>query len=872
MKLTIRILLWTAIGVTLILVVLFCISQILQFNMVNLFVNAINKNISTKIEAGSGSFSLISKFPKATVRLDNVLVHSSPKFDRTQFKKTNTDTLLSAKSILLEFKMADLIKGIYNIESLNIEKGIINLLSDSSGRVNYEIYSGNTLSPGKEFVINLDKIILSNLTTSYINTATGININGLIKTGRFKSRIAGNNIDLSASSVMQLSRVEVFPLFLKTSTSASLDINLHKSDSGFFFKKGVLKVESFNLGISGLISSNNNLDLKITGRNIDVSKIKKFIPQKYQGKFMEYDPSGILRIDCRLKGLTDRKSNPEILIYFALDKGDAYYKKSNIKLNNLSLYGNFRNGKLRGPESSYLEITKAVAKIGSADYSGSLTVENFLLPKIDLILKGDIIPSELSGFLNIKEVSWSEGSVSLILRLSGHLPLKDKYSLADLLRLNPDADLQFKTMGIGFSKNKVILKDINGNIKITRNLWARDLSFSYKDLQVNINGNFTNLPAWFAGQAVYIKAVADISIGNLKPSYFLPDSSSSSARQTAFKLPEGVDLDINLSINNLSYKKFSASDIKGKLIYKPGSLSFKAFSLSSLDGYITGDCLLAKSKEKSFVTQGSFDLTRIDINKAFGSLNNFRQDFIKAENLSGSLSGKISLLLPLDSLLNPGFETATAEGKFIISDGVLLNFEPVKSLSRFIELSELEKITFSKFENDFYIRNNYIAFPQMEIRSSAADFTVSGKHDFENNYEYHVKTYLSQLLSKKVKRRSRSSEFGAVEEDGLGRTSIFLKITGKGEAVKVGYDMKAARGNVNKSLKTEKENLKSILNKEYGWYKKDSTIKQETAPRPKFRIQWEETDSTKNQIDTSPANKESGINTIFKRKKGGNQL
>jgi hypothetical protein len=139
MKLALKILKWTAAGVTLLLIVLFGISQFLQSNMVTLFVNAINKNLSTKIEVGSGSFSLINKFPRATVKLDNILVHSSANFNRSQFKTINTDTLLSAKSVLLEFKMSDLVKGIYKIESISIDKGILNLLSDSSGRVNYEI-------------------------------------------------------------------------------------------------------------------------------------------------------------------------------------------------------------------------------------------------------------------------------------------------------------------------------------------------------------------------------------------------------------------------------------------------------------------------------------------------------------------------------------------------------------------------------------------------------------------------------------------------------------------------------------------------------------------------------------------------------------
>jgi hypothetical protein len=120
------------------------------------------------------------------------------------------------------------------------------------------------------------------------------------------------------------------------------------------------------------------------------------------------------------------------------------------------------------------------------------------------------------------------------------------------------------------------------------------------------------------------------------------------------------------------------------------------------------------------------------------------------------------------------------------------------------------------------------------------------------------------VLSRKAKRSI--NEFGAVEEDGLGRTSIFLKITGKGEDVKVGYDLKAAGGNIKQNLKNEKSTLKNILNEEYGWFKRDSTRKVETAPKPKFRIEWSETDTTVVQNDTSVVDKNKGINRIFKKK------
>lgn len=869
MKIILRILKWFALSIVFLLILLFCASLFLQNKVVNVFLNSINKNIATKIEVGTGSFSLISKFPKASVRLDKVVVLSSPDFDRTQFKKLNTDTLLFAKTVTLEFQMMDLIKGIYSIESVSVNEGTLNLYSDRSGKVNYEFYNDNAPSSGKEIVINLERIKVSDLLASYTNIATSLNIEGLIKSGLFKSRIAGNNIDFSANSAVRLSMLDIFPLYLNTSTSAVIDVNLHKSDSGIFFRKGLLKLDNFNFGISGMISSENKLDLNITGRDIDVSKIKNFLPEKSQQKLVEYQPYGILKIDCGLHGIIDRKNNPFITIDFSLSGGQILNKKSNIKLSKLSFSGSFSNGKLKCQESSILSLKEFRATLGSSGYSGSFHLKNFKNPGIDLNLSGDIILSEFIDFMNLKEVKHSEGSAGFKLRLSGDLPIKEKYSLSDIIDLNPEAEVQFKKMGFQISKNKVIIKDLNGKTKINRDLWSDGLSFSLNGQRIDIDGTFTGFSAWLAGRPVQIKARGNLAIENFLPSSILQDSSSADSKPTAFKLPDGIDLDFNLNIQNLIFKKFSANKIKGRLIYKSGLLSFKSFNFSSLDGYVSGDCFLARGDGNSFISRGNFNLDKIDINKAYYSFNNFGQDFIKAENISGTLSGKVSLLLPLDSMLNPIGKAATAEGKYTLTDGKLINFAPLKSLSRFIELSELETVSFSKVENDFYIRNNYVTVPQMDIQSSAADFTVSGKHGFENDYEYHVKMRLSVLLSKKVKKGKKySTEFGSVEDDGLGRTSVFLKITGKGEDVKVGYDLKAANSKVKQNFKSEKESLKSILNKEYGWYKKDSTLKQEPAPKPKFRIQFDEMDSTQIKTDPAGTNKDAGNKSIFKKGKG----
>ena len=283
---------------------------------------------------------------------------------------------------------------------------------------------------------------------------------------------------------------------------------------------------------------------------------------------------------------------------------------------------------------------------------------------------------------------------------------------------------------------------------------------------------------------------------------------------------------------------------------------------------ISGDCFVVQNPDKSFIARGSFDLEDININSAFRSFNNFGQDFLKAENINGDLSGSLSLLLPADSLWKTDIKAITAEGKYILVNGALIDFEPVKQLSSFIEVSELENISFEKLENDFFIRNNYLYIPQMDIKSSAADLSVSGKHSFDNDYEYHVRVLLSEILSRKLKKpKPNTTEFGAVKDDGLGRTSVLLKIEDRGKDVKVGYDIKAAGNEIKSDIRTERQTLKTILNEEYGWFKNDTAVTQKPAAgAPRFRITWEETDTVKVETENPPEeNKEKPLKNLFKK-------
>jgi len=216
-------------------------------------------------------------------------------------------------------------------------------------------------------------------------------------------------------------------------------------------------------------------------------------------------------------------------------------------------------------------------------------------------------------------------------------------------------------------------------------------------------------------------------------------------------------------------------------------------------------------------------LENIDINKLFYSFNNFGQKFITDKTLKGQLNGAIKFSGEWDSKLNilPG--NIFSEGDLTISDGELVDFEPLQSLSRFADVEELKHVQFSELHNIIYIKDQKVIIPDMQIFSSAFNLGISGEHSFSNEIDYHINLLLSEVLSKRFrKRKKKDEEFMNIEDDGLNRTTLFIAIAGTVEDYDVSYDRKKARKKIKEDLEQEKQEIKDILKDEFSLFKKDT--------------------------------------------------
>ena len=846
-----------------VLILLFSAGYLMQDRVSGIILSAINKNIATRIEVGSMKLSFLRSFPRASVQLRDLLVHASPGFNSGDFKGIGGDTLLFAGSAFMIFHPLDIYRGIYNIETIATRSGKVNLFSDRDGMVNYDLNTAEK-NDTTETTIDLESINLSDMTAGYLNRASGFGINGLIRNGRLRSKIKGSNIDFIAKSDVEINSIGFDSTTITHPFAASVDMNLQSNKAGVIFGKSKLAIDDFDFGIEGKISSGNNYDLKISGNNIDIKSFMNYLPEKFSEKASVFNPSGKLIVNCFIKGPLTKTKNPHVEIEYNLKNGRIANSESKLAISNISFTGKYSNGAVNASRSSSVSLNDLKISLGSSVYTGSLLARNFLAPVTEITLKGRIFPAEIREFFGMSDVSLAGGSIDADLKILTRHRLKDSVTINDFIDMQTEGRLVFDKFSIGLAPQRLVFKNVTGGLAISETYTTSGLSFEYKDQKIRLKGEYRNVPEWFAGRPVTLFASGDIWFDQFLTDAFTSPGSDTSANKPV-NFPSDIILDITFSIDKLKYKTFTSSNIKGALTYKPKLLTIKSLKMNSLEGSISGNGFIVQNANKTFISRGDFEVNNVDIKEAFGTFKNFGQNFIVRENLSGDLSGSISILLPLGPDFRARPRELTAQGKYVVVDGALTNFEPVKKLSSFIELSELENIHFEKLENDFFIRNNSIVIPQMDVKSSAADLTVNGRHSFENNYEYHVKVLLSQILSKKRRSAKKiNTEFGPVKDDGLGRTAMLLKVENNGEEVKVSYDIKAVGQEINNNLKSEKKVLRQILDEEYG--RNEASAKPTSQPvqnKNRFNITWEETDSVPAAVKEE---EQKGFRNLFRKK------
>ena len=807
-------------------------------------VTELNKHLKVKvfINPDDIDFTILKTFPKAAVWFKNVTIMGS-------LADMPNDTLIKAKSIYLLFNAKDIWNKKYVINQIEIQHAALRVVANSLGETNYEIWKedenlGEDKKQSTQF--KLSKIILTDFEFAYKNYQSKVKLASNFKEVIFSGNFTDEAYELSLNAQGFISYVTSNKNNYLKNKNISIDLSAAVNKNTYRIDKAEVALNKLSFSVQGnLTDVDTAMPCKIAckGKNIDIQSVLSLLPESFHSKIKEYESNGMFYAEANIDGNLKDYNSLNITSSFGINNASVTYTPLKTKLNDVNFTGSFTKQKYR---LELLTLKNISAKQNDNYVSGNMELKNFAAPKLTFDAKGKYNLQDLLALVPIDTLASAKGMIDFDLDASLNLnELSAKKHEAGTL----NGKVKLSEVELAF-KNGKIIQVPEGLVRVeNENVYTENLKIIHQTSSLQVSGNATNLLNYLfkENQKLYIDADITSPLINVNDFLFKasekPQISQISTDKKIVTINKNISANIKLNINKIEFNSFSAKNFVGTLELKNRKLLAKNFSFAAFDGDITLDGF-ADAGDSNFVKVNcATNLVDVDIHKMFSQLNNFGQNMVTDKNLKGKATSQIDFSATWNNKLECDLPSILVGADLTIDKGELIDYTSLESLAKYIELKELKHIKFSTLKTHVDIKNQLTSFSKTELSNTALNLDVWGTHSFNNDIDYHIKLLLSEYLAKRPgKSKQMDEELIENENDPESKRCVFIHMTGTVDNPIIKYDRKAMKQKIKQDIKDEKKNLKKLLNEEFGWFKSDTTIKnQEKKDKKqdqKFKVEF----------------------------------
>ncbi len=814
----------------------------------------VNRRLESSVDIGEVSVKVFHKFPNTSIVLNEITVWSSHNFQTGGFGSPGADTLLTAGSVSVSFNLFSLIRGKYMIREVDIRDGTLHLYTDSRGESNYQLLGSRKRTGKQDPWVNLSQLQVQNFHILLHNRSKELTSSGHLSKLHLNGKFSRKHTQIRGSLEGNLDEITNKGLRYASNREVRSRISLTVEDSLYTIRSGQLQIDRISADMDGRFTiipeQGVELDLYAAARELEIHEVLDLLPSEISSPLQGIRGNGNLQLYARITGRANSTQNPKVKADFRTSNANLSWDRVPFRLQSLNLAGSYSNGGGFSPVTTSLQIQELSAVIGEDHLSGRGSIMNFYDPSFSFELEGEIHPGQWIEWYDSIPLKNASGQLVSDLKVHGSYN-RDMPKGKRFLALDITGEVNLEEVGLEISDRTLPFSSINGSLLIDNDFWEPDISGIYGENEFTFTGSGLHLLSYLLGREKELIASVLFTSGKLDLQEILdamPGSGDKDRKKLTF--PGQLDLRLEFVIDELIKEHFNAENVRGVAGYKSPVLSVDSLVMQTMEGTLRGGFQLMQDHSGMITTHVNARMHNLDIHELFYAFNNFGQKQITHEHLRGTLSGSSLFSAELESDFSMIAPSILSENSLVIQDGELNNFSPLKALSRFIEVGELQNVQFETLENNILIRESQVVIPVMEIRSNALDLSASGNHGFNNHYDYRLKLQLSELLYNEAK-RSRNREFEIARDESDTRT-LFLKISdsGTGSTVEIDHEKTAAK--IRNDLKDEGRELKQVLQKEWGLFKKDTLLEEQarrSGEEPVFMFEFQE-DTADNQVNT----------------------
>lgn len=727
--------------------------------------NNVNNNVNATLDFSDADLSLISSFPNARMRLENVSLLNKAPFEG--------DTLFASKELSLTMGIMQLFKGVnesISITSLNLEDALVNIKVDANEKANYDIALDTAATTAESpdtssgFSFNMESYEIKNSRILYSDVATGITL----AFADFNHKGTG---DLSLSASELDTHTDALVSFEMDSTNylnknrVQLDalIGIDLNTNTYSFLKNEAVINQLPLVFDGFIKLNDDNQEVAINFKTPSSDFKNFlavIPEEYSKNIENVTTTGNFIVAGNFTGIVDDTLIPKFDI--TINSENASFKYPDLPKSVKNIFMDIAITNTTGiTEDTSVAINKVSFMIDEdrfnlksriTDLMGNTKVSAHMDGKMNLanLEKAYPVPAglHLKGLLNADittafDMATLERKQYEKTRTEGKMTLTGfEYTSEEIP--NP---VVLKSTAVTFNPKTVSLNELNGSTGKT---------------DFNVTGTINNLLGYLFNDE-NVEGSFNLSSNNFDLGDFMvaetkveveEETVNGSATETTekIKIPSFLDATFTATANTVVYDNIKLKDVTGNLRIKDEKAVLSNMTSSLFDGKVgfNGE-VSTKSEVPTFAMKLGMD--QLQIAETFKSLELFKVLAPIAQVLKGKFSSDIELSGNLTDDFTPDllFLSGAVLANLMAKEITAENAPVLSALDSKLDFINLNDLDLKELKTSLSFKDGLVSVKPFTFSYKDVNITVEGNHTFDQKLNYKASMQVpSKYLGKEI--------------------------------------------------------------------------------------------------------------------------
>ena len=715
----------------------------------------VNEQIHARVDWTGLSLSFFRGFPQLSISLHHLSVVGLEPFEG--------DTLAGLERFELRVNPFSALRRNLEVKSILLDHPLINAILLEDGTANWDIAPADEEeveedASGTESSMrfSLKRVAIRQGRVYYSDQASAMDASLEELNLELKGDLSVEQSEVHLS--VGVDRINLKMGGIRYLREAVFHLDLHAAadlvENRFTLEKNLISLNGLELGSEGDIFLQEGggmvMDLNLFSRETSFKTLLSLVPAVYLQDFESVKTSGSLLLEASIKGTMNDSVLPDARLHLFVKDGYFSYPDlpGDVSDIQISLDVDYKGEDL---DASLVRLDNLHFQLGGNPFDMSMQVDH---PQSDMhvagLVRGVIDFSTLKNVVPMEDVNL-EGRLETDLRWDTRLSFieQENYEQVELEGILKMEGLNFQSPDLPMP---VSLKNLNMQFNPRRvELTSLDAYLGSSDL--HLSGALQNfIPYVFNGQT--LSGSLQVRSGLLDANEFLvseeadqgtepaleqdsivPVRPDSLARPPSVKIPENMDLSLDLDMKRIVYDDIVVENLEGSMRVLGGVAGLENLRMDVIEGVLNA---------RGWVdTRGEFaeadvtlDMQGVDIPTAY-------QTFVSVEKLMPMAKycrGKANIAMSYHSLLDqsfaPLYESIDASGRVRTRGLKFYNLNDFVPLSEVLKNEKFSNMAPDEVNVGFKMHEGRIILDPFDMNVEDSRITVSGSHGIDLTMDY----------------------------------------------------------------------------------------------------------------------------------------